>query len=127
LFRLSTKESGMDSSGLLTVDQIAEYLNIKASTLYSKLSEIPHFKIGRLIRFRREDINSWLEGNKVAPVAPERAAKRILRRTPTSRNEDIKRIIRKTIDQAKGGKYNSDNGKPDQVRGLGKEVKDGTL
>ena len=96
---------------LMTVDQVAEYLNIKASTIYSKLLEIPHFKVGRLIRFKKEDIDHWLEATKVVPLASERAAKRILRRTPASRNEDIERIIRKSIDQAKGGKYTFDNGK----------------
>ena len=117
----------MASSELLTVAEVAAYLNIKCSTIYSKIHQIRHFKIGRLIRFKKEDVDLWLEGTKVAPVAPERAAKMIFRRTPASRNEDILRIIRKSIDQAKGGKYNSDNGKPDQVKGLGKEVPDGTV
>ncbi|MGA2958683.1 MAG: helix-turn-helix domain-containing protein [Thermodesulfobacteriota bacterium] len=104
-------------SELLTVDQVAEYLNIKASTLYSKIHEIEHFRLGRLIRFRREDIETWLEKSKVTLVDPEKRAKRILRGTPASRNEDIQRIIRKSIDRVKAAEYNPTNGKTEPSRG----------
>ncbi|NLW36664.1 MAG: helix-turn-helix domain-containing protein, partial [Syntrophorhabdus aromaticivorans] len=37
----------------LTIQQVADYLSIKPSSLYSKIAEIPHYRIGRLLRFRK--------------------------------------------------------------------------
>jgi len=102
-------------SGLLSVADASAYLSIKKSTLYSKLSDIPHYKIGRLIRFKKEEIDSWLEGTKVVPVDPEREAKKILRRPREKPDENIQRVIRKSIDRVKAEEYNLSNGKPDRI------------
>jgi excisionase family DNA binding protein len=47
---------------MLTIAQVSELLNIKASTLYAwvRQGKIPHVKIHRLIRFQPEDIQQWL-------------------------------------------------------------------
>jgi excisionase family DNA binding protein len=112
--------------GLLSVAEVSEYLNIKPGTLYSKIHEIPHYKIGRLIRFKKEDIDSWLEGNKKNCVAPEKVARKAL--GPKQKPKiDIDRVVRKAIDGTRGQGYTKPHGKPDQVKGLGREVKNGTL
>ena len=51
--------------GLLTPQQTADYLGIKLSTVYSMCMRktIPFCKIGRLNRFRREDLNKWIESH----------------------------------------------------------------
>lgn len=48
---------------LLTVKQVAEYLQLKESTIYSWAQDgkIPAIKIGRTWRFRRADLDTWLE------------------------------------------------------------------
>jgi len=48
---------------LLTIRQLADYLNIKRSTLYAWVEQgiIPHYKMNRLIRFKKEEIDAWLE------------------------------------------------------------------
>ena len=53
----------MTDEKLLNVKQVAEYLQLKESTIYSwaQDSKIPAIKIGRTWRFRREDLDSWLE------------------------------------------------------------------
>ena len=99
----------MSSSELLTVDQVAEYLKIKRSTLYSKLSEIRHYKLGRLIRFKKEDVETWMEGNKKDCVAPEKVARKALRVTGRTKL-DIDRIVRKAIDGAKRKGYTNPTG-----------------
>ena len=111
-------------SGLLSVADASAYLSIKKSTLYSKLSDIPHYKIGRLIRFKKEEIDSWLEGTKVIPVNPEWEAKKILRRPREGRNEKIEKIVRKNIDQVKAQEYNFCQGRPGKVKDLGKGESD---
>ena len=49
--------------GLLNVKQVAELLNVKRSYVYGLTStgRIPFIKIGNHLRFRRADINGWLD------------------------------------------------------------------
>ena len=51
-----------EASGLLDMTQAAKYLNIKTSTLYSLCMRkaIPYIKIGKLNRFRMQDLNRWI-------------------------------------------------------------------
>jgi len=53
----------MDQNALLNVKQVAQYLQLKESTIYSWAQDgkIPAIKIGRTWRFRRTDLESWLE------------------------------------------------------------------
>ncbi|MDO8432697.1 MAG: helix-turn-helix domain-containing protein [Candidatus Binatus sp.] len=48
---------------ILTVTQLAEYLQCDKSTIYRliKSGEIPAFRVGSNWRFRREVIAQWLE------------------------------------------------------------------
>ncbi|MFO0795414.1 MAG: helix-turn-helix domain-containing protein [Candidatus Brocadiaceae bacterium] len=51
--------------GLLDMVQTCEYLNIKKDTLYQLCFKrrIPIVKIGRLNRFRKQDLDQWIESN----------------------------------------------------------------
>ena len=51
----------------MTVPQLAEYLQIGKQTIYNWICqrEIPYSKIGRRVRFKREDIVRWSEDKKV--------------------------------------------------------------
>ncbi len=55
----------MDSQNkLLTIDDVANYLNIKKRTIYKYVQEnyIPHIKINKkVIRFEIAKIDNWLE------------------------------------------------------------------
>jgi hypothetical protein len=88
--------------------------------------DIPHYRIGRLIRFKKEDINLWIEGQRVEAVSPDREAQRILKSLDKP-NMDIDKIVKKTIAEVKENEYTSRQGKPDQVKGLREEVSDGAL
>lgn len=48
---------------LLNVKQVADFLQLKESTIYSwaQDAKIPAIKIGRTWRFRRSDLDQWLE------------------------------------------------------------------
>lgn len=54
---------------LLTVQQVAELLQVKLSTIYKWTHEgsIPHLKLGRLVRFREDDILEWLRDKDREP------------------------------------------------------------
>ncbi len=49
--------------GLLTPQQAADYLGIKLSTIYSMCMrrQIPFCKIGKLNRFRKSDLDQWIQ------------------------------------------------------------------
>jgi len=48
---------------LLTVEEIAQVLHVKQSTIYNwtHLGFIPHIKLGKLLRFREDEIFKWLK------------------------------------------------------------------
>ncbi len=50
-------------SDIMTVAETADYLRIGKTTLYKMVRDgkIPAFKIGNQWRFKRDDIEKWLE------------------------------------------------------------------
>ena len=57
---------------ILTIKEVAEYLKVTERTLYRLAQEgrIPAFKVGASWRFKRADIDAWIENQK--PNAIER-------------------------------------------------------
>ena len=47
---------------VMTVSEVAEYLRVNPQTVYrkAKAGELPAVRIGRAIRFRRTELESWL-------------------------------------------------------------------
>jgi excisionase family DNA binding protein len=48
---------------LLTPHEIADFLGVKLSTIYSwtHTGFIPHIKLGSLLRFREKDVQDWVD------------------------------------------------------------------
>ena len=107
----------------LTIDELSEYLGIKKSSLYAKVErgDIPHYKIDRLIRFKKSDIDLWMEGLKRQPVSVEKKARDIIRAIDKQGKIDIDKIIKKATDDIRGTGYTSSKGKPGPRQGLRKE------
>lgn len=59
-----------DGDGIFTVESLAEYLGVDKSWVYHNIRQIPHFKIGRFPRFRKREVDKWLEQHK-APIFNE--------------------------------------------------------
>ncbi|WP_434567661.1 helix-turn-helix domain-containing protein [Vibrio chagasii] len=51
---------------ILTLKELAEYLKLAEKTAYRLASEgkLPGFKVGGSWRFKREDIEAWIEESK---------------------------------------------------------------
>jgi len=51
---------------LMTVEDVAEYLRVKASTVYEWASngKLPGVKVGRLWRFERSEVEKWVRENR---------------------------------------------------------------
>lgn len=48
---------------LLTIHEISALLSIKVKTIYdwTHKKQIPHYKIGRLVRFEEAEIQKWIQ------------------------------------------------------------------
>lgn len=117
-----------DEKKLLTILEISSYLSIKQKTLYAKVEsgEIPHYRIGHLVRFRLDEINAWLEGCRRgdAQKIPTPKKRRIAKgRTGGS----FDKIVTKIIDEETGKYYPASYGKSDRIEDLGKEVNHGPV
>lgn len=106
----------------LAVVELSHYLGIKKSSLYSMVEkrEIPYYKIGRLVRFKKADIDAWIEGFKSEVINPQAEARKIIH----SGRLDIVHLVKKYVAQAKSMNYTPSYGRPDEVKDLGKEVSD---
>ena len=56
---------------LLEADDVARYLGMRTDWVYREVraGRLPHIRLGRAVRFRRESIDAWLEAReRVAPT-----------------------------------------------------------
>ena len=110
-----------EKDSYLITNEVAEYLHMKLNTVYSlaEQKKIPHYKVGRLLRFKRSEIDAWMEGNKKEVVDVDKQAKTIVKTARTER--DIVPMVKKVIERETRVAYTPSHGKPDKIEGLGKE------
>lgn len=72
---LIKKSSRDDDEAIYDVKWLCKYLGVDESWVYKQVSgkNIPHYKIGKYVRFRRSTIDKWLESQKVMPLLPGRS------------------------------------------------------
>ena len=120
------KQQSLIDSIFWDIEDLSHYLNVKVKTIYSMVPDIPHYRIGKLIRFKKAEIDAWLE-SKRAKVQDVKTQPREKRKKSESVNNNIDKVIRKTIDQTKQEDYNLDNGKSDRIEGPRKEINNGSI
>ena len=56
----------MPREALMTVVEVSEYLACSVSMVrrLAQRSEIPYYRLGKLMRFRRTDVDAWLEARQ---------------------------------------------------------------
>jgi excisionase family DNA binding protein len=60
---------------LMTAAEVADFLGVSLDTVWDwhEAGELPSFKIGRAVRFRREEIDLWVESKRTPGAnTPER-------------------------------------------------------
>ena len=114
--------------GFWAIENVSVYLNVKVKTLYLLVSsgDIPHYRIGRLIRFKKDEIDSWMEQKRIVKKDPSDQVKKAFRSLKRS-SRDINMLVKKTIDQINTQGYTTDHGKPDHIKDLRKEVRYGDI
>lgn len=60
--------AGIASKEVLTLEETMIYTGCARTTLYRLTSakEIPHYKLGQALRFKKSELDEWLTRNKVA-------------------------------------------------------------
>jgi excisionase family DNA binding protein len=114
------------ANGFWDIADLSKYMKVKIKTLYSMIPDIPHYRIGKLIRFKKSEIDAWSE-SKRENVQDFKIQTRKKRKTSDSANNHIDKLIRKTIDQTKQEDYNLDHGKSDRIEGPRKEINNGSI
>jgi len=82
----------------LSVDEVAEYLGIKRFTVYKWVQRLalPSRKIGRLLKFRKSEIDEWVESqssmNRMKDLTPERLLQLLEQNTKEIRKFGVCRL-----------------------------------
>ena len=64
----------MDSQKLLTVDQVAEILQVSRTTIYRRIKaeELPAVKLGRRqVRITQEDLEAYIQAHRIGKEPAE--------------------------------------------------------
>lgn len=58
------------NQALVTTEELANYLGVSVRTVQrlTAAGSLPHYKVGRSVRYRSTDIERWLFDRFVAPV-----------------------------------------------------------
>ena len=64
----------MTDEPLMSVRELAAYLQVDMSTIYlwSQRGQIPAMKVGKMWRYRRSEIEEWLNQRRSQPTEPEK-------------------------------------------------------
>ena len=124
----SSNEEGL-SAGFLNVQDVARYLKLRVSTVYSMVEQrrIPHYRVGRQLRFRKFEIDEWAEKLKQPVIDTAVEARKVLQSIEKKSDLDINRITTKTVEDTKKKGYTSLQEKPGRIKGLREEVKYGAI
>ncbi len=84
---------------LMTTEELVKYLNLDLRTIYGfiKNKKIPAIKIGREWRFRKRDIDLWLDEHRVIPLKPQIVKWKVL---VVDEEEDIRNLVARTLSGA---------------------------
>ena len=67
---LKTSEKTSANDFIFDVKQLSKYLNVPDTWVYRQTSDhnIPYYKLGGYLRFKKPEIDKWLEEQKVNPL-----------------------------------------------------------
>lgn len=57
----------MANDEILNAKQVAEYLKLSRAQTYRVILKIPHIRMGRSVRVRREVLEAWVKSQTVLP------------------------------------------------------------
>ncbi len=114
----------------MNITELSECLSVKRSTLYRMVQRgaIPCFKFGRLLRFKRSEIDLWVEKQKEPVIEVKIEARKVLRSIEKKSDLGVDEIVKKAIEDTNKKRYNSwSQEKPGGIEGLETEVNHGIV
>jgi excisionase family DNA binding protein len=86
----------------LTTEEVLEYLNVNLRTVYRliKAGSIPAVRVGRQWRFRKRDLDTWLESQRLAEPKRTVAARSRSRILLVDDEESIRRLLSRMLESA---------------------------
>ena len=94
----------MTDDTFLTTEEVIDYLQVNLRTVYRliKAGKIPAVRVGRQWRFRKGDVDAWLEterrGVRQSPAPSERAARTAAHRVLVADDEEsIRELLARTL------------------------------
>lgn len=82
---------------VMDIHEAARFLRFKVSTVHDKTfkREIPHFKTGKILLFKRSELRAWVESRRVATNDDlARDASRMYNRTPPNKRKKSNTNVR---------------------------------
>ena len=67
-----------------------------------------------MIRFKKEEIDTWMDDHREKGIDSDKKAKEILKKI-RSPKMDVDSVVKKVIEEVKGSRYNLNHGKPDRI------------
>jgi excisionase family DNA binding protein len=89
----------MTDDTFLTTEEVIDYLQVNLRTVYRliKAGKIPAVRVGRQWRFRKGDLDAWLEterrGVRLSPALPPRAPRTAAHRVLVADDEESIRVL----------------------------------
>ena len=107
----------------MDIEALSQYLRVKKKTLYSmaRNGKIPSYRVNRMLRFKRSEIDEWMEANRNTS-AMARIAKKKIPVGDEERAQAVKEIVREAVASVR-----ERNRKERPDKGVGKEDTHGTL
>ena len=94
----------MTDDTFLTTEEVIDYLQVNLRTVYRliKAGKIPAVRVGRQWRFRKGDLDAWLEterrGVRLSPAVPQRAPRTAAHRVLVADDEEsIRELLARTL------------------------------
>jgi excisionase family DNA binding protein len=86
----------------LKTEEVLEYLNVNLRTVYRliKAGSIPAVRVGRQWRFRKRDLDTWLESQRLAEPKRAVAAKSRSRILLVDDEESIRKLLSRMLESA---------------------------
>ncbi len=66
--RLLREFKTAEEDKIFGVKDLASYLGVPQSWVYEHKHELPHFRAGNRIKFKKKDIDRWIEERKIQPI-----------------------------------------------------------
>ena len=88
--------------GFLTTEEVLEYLNVNLRTVYRliKAGSIPAVRVGRQWRFRKRDLDKWLESRRTGQAKPDGSRGSRSRVLLVDDEEGVRRLLSTMLESA---------------------------